>query len=147
LLKFEFFFSEKTEFQNELRAEAALIAPEWRTTDLGAALADSGGHFADRVLRSFLEAYAVVADRLAARGGAAVDEAELVGECVAVGRQYHLQGRIASVEAVSSELFKTGLKLAANRGLIDGGGDVAARREAFRDELADVLRRLEVLAP
>jgi glycerol-3-phosphate O-acyltransferase len=146
LLKFEFFFSEKAEFQDELRAEAALIDPEWRTTDLGRALTDSGGHFADRVLRSFLEAYAVVADRLVARAGAAVDEGELVSECVAVGRQYHLQGRIANIEAVSSELFKTGIKLAGNRGLIEGGGDVATRREAFRDELADVLRRLEVLA-
>jgi glycerol-3-phosphate O-acyltransferase len=130
-----------------LRAEAALIDPEWRTKDLAAALSDSGGQFADRVLRSFLEAYAVVADRLAARGGAAADETELVSECVAVGRQYHLQGKIASAEAISSELFKTGLKLAANRGLIAAFDGVAARREAFRDDLADVLRRLEMQTP
>jgi glycerol-3-phosphate O-acyltransferase len=151
LLKFEFFFSEKGEFRDELRAETALLDPAWREKGgpglhtLGEALAVSGGQFADRVLRSFLEAYWVVADRLAARGGAAVDEGELVKECLNIGRQYHLQGRIVSAEAVSSELFKTALKLAGNRGLLADAEDLAARRSAFRAELDDVLGRLEVL--
>jgi glycerol-3-phosphate O-acyltransferase len=151
LLKFEFFFAEKGEFQDELRAETALIDPAWREKGgeglqtLGEALAASGGHFAERVLRSFVEAYYVVADRLAAHGSAAADESEIVRECMDAGRQYHLQGRITSAEAVSTELFKTGLKLAANRGLLAGGDGVAARRDAFRLELDDVLRRLEVL--
>jgi glycerol-3-phosphate O-acyltransferase len=153
LLKFEFFFAEKGEFQDELRAEMALIDPAWLEKGgaglqtLGEALAASGGLIADRVLRSFLEAYYIVADRLDARGLAAVDESALIRECLRLGRQYHLQGRIVSAEAVSSELFKTGLKLARNRGLLDGGGTyVAARRCAFKGELHDVLRRLEILA-
>jgi glycerol-3-phosphate O-acyltransferase len=145
LLKFEFFFAEKGEFQDELRAEVALIDPAWRENlqTLGEALAASGGHFAERVLRSFVEAYSVVADRLAAYGQAAADEAELLRACMVAGRQYHLQGRIVSAEAVSTELFKTGIKLAANRGLMaEGTGE---RREAFRRELDDVLRRIDVL--
>jgi glycerol-3-phosphate O-acyltransferase len=124
LLKFEFFFARKREFRDELREEHALL--------------DTGGKFADRVLRSFLEAYWVVADRLVARGNAPVKPEEIVKECLGVGRQYHLQGQIKSAEAVSSELFKTGLKLAANRGLIDDGSG----RAAFKAELEDVLRRL-----
>jgi glycerol-3-phosphate O-acyltransferase len=124
LLKFEFFFARKREFLEELRAEHAIIAV--------------GGRVADRVLRSFLEAYWVVADRLVARSGAPVDADEIVEECLGVGRQYHLQGRIKSAEAVSSELFKTGLKLAANRGLLDDGNG----RVAFKQELEEWLRRL-----
>jgi glycerol-3-phosphate O-acyltransferase len=124
LLKFEFFFARKREFRDELQAEHALL--------------DTGGRFADRVLRSFLEAYWVVADRLVARGNAPVKPDEIVKECLGVGRQYHLQGQIKSAEAVSSELFKTGLKLAANRGLIEDGSG----RVAFKAELEDVLRRL-----
>ncbi|MEA2212340.1 MAG: glycerol-3-phosphate O-acyltransferase [Solirubrobacteraceae bacterium] len=152
LLKFEFFFSEKAQFEAELRDEVALIDPAWRAhggaglPDLARTLAASGGMLAGRVLRSFVEAYCIVADRLVAHGGAAVTEDEVVGQCLVVGRQYLLQRRIASAEAVSSELFKTGLRLAANRKLLDGepsalGGD----RAALLGELRDVLRRLELL--
>ena len=147
LLKFEFFFSEKARVPGRAARRGGPDRP--RVADDGSRPrrwpTRAGTSPTASCARSWRPTR-VVADRLAARGGAAVDAAELVDECVAVGRQYHLQGRIASVEAVSSELFKTGIKLAANRGLIEGGGDVAARREAFRDELADVLRRLEVLA-
>jgi len=154
LLKFEFFFAEKGEFQDELRAEVALIDPAWREKggaglqELGRALADSGGLMADRILRSFLEAYYIVADRLAAHGSAAIDQDGFVRECLGVGQQYHLQRRIVSGEAVSAELFKTGLKLAANRGLLlEGGGpEVKAGRATFARELHELLRRLEILA-
>jgi glycerol-3-phosphate O-acyltransferase len=153
LLKFEFFFAEKHEFQDELRSEVALIDPAWREKggaglqELGRALADSGGLMADRILRSFLEAYYIVADRLAAQGSAAIDQDGLVRECLGVGQQYHLQRRIVSGEAVSAELFKTGLKLAANRGLLEAGGpEVKAARATLARELHELLRRLEILA-
>ncbi|MDQ2725211.1 MAG: glycerol-3-phosphate 1-O-acyltransferase, partial [Actinomycetota bacterium] len=125
LLKFEFFFADKAAFQQELREEVDLIAPQWRSDDgaivsvLGESIATSGGLVADRVLRSFLEAYWVVADRLAAAGDGIVETDRFVASCLKVGRQYQLQRRIVSGEAISVELFKTGLKLATNRGLCD----------------------------
>jgi glycerol-3-phosphate O-acyltransferase len=153
LLKFEFFFAEKTEFEAELRTEVGLIDPTWREKGgaglqtLGEALAETGTLMADRVLRSFLEAYYVVADRLAAHAGASVEESKMVRECLLVGRQYQLQRRIVSAEAVSAELFKTGLRLAANRELLAGEATgLAQRRLAFVAEIHDVLRRLEILA-
>ncbi|MDQ6837710.1 MAG: hypothetical protein M3137_05050, partial [Actinomycetota bacterium] len=152
LLKFEFFFAEKAAFEQELRDEVDLIAPQWRADDgaivstLGEWIAASGGLVADRVLRSFLEAYWVVADRLAAAGDAMVEEDNFVASCLAVGRQYQLQRRIVSGEAISVELFKTGLKLAANRGLCDPENPERAQgRVALVAELHDVLRRLELL--
>jgi glycerol-3-phosphate O-acyltransferase len=152
LLKFEFFFAEKREFEAELRAEVGLIDPAWREKGgaelqtLGEALAVSGALMADRVVRSFLEAYYVVADRLAAHGGASVQESDVVRECLVVGRQYQLQRRIVSAEAVSADLFKTGLRLGRNRELLAGeAAKVAEGRAALVAELHDVLRRLEIL--
>ena len=100
---------------------------------------------ADRILRSFLEAYYVLADRLAAHESAPVEQDELVRECLGVGQQYHLQRRIVSGEAISAELFRNGLKLAANRGLLEAGGsEVAEGRAKLARELHEVLRRLEI---
>ncbi len=152
LLKFEFFFAEKAAFQQELRQEVDLIAPQWRADDgaivsvLGESIAASGGLVADRVLRSFLEAYWVVADRLVANGDRIVETDRFVASCLKVGRQYQLQRRIVSGEAISVELFKSGLKLAANRGLCDPyHPERAEGRVALAAELHDVLRRLELL--
>lgn len=153
LLKFEFFFADRQEFQTELREEVGMVEPGWRDrggaalVTLGQALAETGVLMAERVLRSFIEAYYVVADRLAARGGAAVQEADLIDECLRVGRQFALQRRIVSPEAVSAELFRTGMRLAANRGLLVGDPALLVDgRRAFAAELQDVLRRLEILA-
>jgi glycerol-3-phosphate O-acyltransferase len=152
LLKFEFFFSEKATFQQELRAEVDLIAPDWRADEgaivstLGESIAASGGLVADRVLRSFLEAYWVVADRLVAAGDGIVETDRFVASCLAVGHQYKLQRRIVSGEGISVELFKTGLQLATNRGLCDPANpDRAEGRAVLAAELHDVLRRLELL--
>ena len=63
----------------------------------------------------------------------------------AVGRQWLLQRRLASEESVSLELFRTAVKLIRNRGLWEpapNGGDLAARRRAFADELRRDARRL-----
>jgi glycerol-3-phosphate O-acyltransferase len=152
LLKFEFFFSEKREFEAELRAEVDLIDPAWRAhggaglQTLGPTLAAAGALMAGRVLRSFIEAYCIVADRLVACQGASVKEADVIEQCLVVGRQYQLQRRIVSAESVSTELFKNGLRLAANRQLLAGdAAELVPGRAALLAELRDVLRRLEIL--
>jgi glycerol-3-phosphate O-acyltransferase len=150
LLKFEFFFADKVEFRAELEAEVSLIEPDWQRADrdglgiveeIAPALEAAGALVADRVLRSFVEAYSVVADRLAALGGTAAEAEAVVKDCLGMGQQYLLQRRVTSAEAVSSHLFRTCLKLAANRGLLDAGRN--AERQVFQAELQDVLRRLD----
>jgi glycerol-3-phosphate O-acyltransferase len=151
LLKFEFFFSEKEAFREEMRDEAALIDARWREggvnglAELGRALEQSGALMAHRVLRSFLEAYAIVADALAALGDEPADPSETVRACLALGRQYRLQRRVVSAEAVSTHLFRSGLELAANRDLLDAGPDLARRRAELAAELRDVVRRLRAI--
>jgi glycerol-3-phosphate O-acyltransferase len=75
-----------------------------------------------------------------------VIEKEFLAECVGVGRQYRLQGRTRSPESISEELFRNGLKLAANRDLVDAGREeLGAGREAFADELRGVVDRVNTI--
>jgi len=102
---------------------------------------------ADRVLRSFLDAQLVVAERLAAHPpGEPIAEPEFLSECGGVGRQMLLQGRLHGPESLSRELFSNALKLAANQDLIGTGGEeLAARRRAFAARLRDLVGRLIVI--
>ena len=153
LLKFEFFFASKRGFGQELREELELIDPGWerRAGEPGAAweaLERSRLLLAPRVLASFLEAYLVAAERLAARDPAApVEEKKVfVARCLGVAHQQRLQGRLKATESISRELFSNGLKLAANRGLLDGdAADLPTRREALAEELRTLVGRVNRL--
>ncbi|MGH9122807.1 MAG: 1-acyl-sn-glycerol-3-phosphate acyltransferase, partial [Acidimicrobiales bacterium] len=66
LLKYEFFFANKAEFAEELRAELAILDPDWERkagdpTAIATGLAGLPLLLGHRVLGSFLEAYMVVA--------------------------------------------------------------------------------------
>lgn len=107
------------------------------------------------MLTPFVEAYFIVADRLAAQPlDVAVDKKKLTEECVRVGRQYVLQKRLSSPECVSREVFGNALSLAANRDLLKPAArgeaasqsDLGARRRAFAAELASVVERLAAIA-
>jgi glycerol-3-phosphate O-acyltransferase len=152
LLKFEFFFPLKESYLEEIRQEVERQVPGWERTledrDSVAGTVDQisplRAHWA---LRPFLEAYQVVADilvRYDAEAGA--DEKQLLQECLALGKQYRMQRRIAAEESVSQLLFGNGLKLAANRGLLEHGPDVAENRLAFARQLAEVLDRVDRIA-
>jgi glycerol-3-phosphate O-acyltransferase len=151
ILKFEFFFKEKGEFRRSFAAELDVLAPGWRaalqsgraaTVELLKAARPLTAH---GVLRSFVEAYTVVADTLAAHDPSFVDEKKLLVECGAVGRQYLLQKRIQSEESVSKHLFQTGLQLVKNQKLMETTDNVALRRRAFAVELRDIMRRIDTV--
>ena len=149
LLKFEFFFPEKEQFQADLIAELTLMSPQWESlsgTDDSARqlLADAGFLMAHRVLRSFVDAQLVVAERLAARDPRQpIEPKAFFAECSGMGKQMLLQGRLHSPEALSRELFDNALKLAANRDLVDPGRDeLRARRDQFAAEVRDVVARV-----
>src|SRR6202042_1132245 len=78
---------------------------------------------APRVLSSFLEAYLVVAERLAAQPpNAPIDEDAFIAQCLRGGHQLRLQRKLASTDSISRELFATALKLARNRELVEPTG-------------------------
>jgi glycerol-3-phosphate O-acyltransferase len=147
LLKFDFFFPERDEFGEDMRTELGLIEHDWRErgprrlAELGDALRRSGALLAHRVLRSFIESHLIVADRLVALGEEAADVGGLKQQCLGLGRQYLLQRRVVSAEAISTHLFEAAIRLAGNRELLEGDG-VGARRRAHAAELHDIQRRL-----
>ncbi|TML96983.1 MAG: glycerol-3-phosphate 1-O-acyltransferase [Actinobacteria bacterium] len=152
LLKFEFFFPRKRVFSDDLRAELAILDPGWEQRaaeprEIEDVLERAPVLFAPHVLGPFLEAYGLVADRLAARDPRReIDEDAFVRECLGVGRQYAMQQRLHDPESVSRELFRGALQLAANRDLVDPGRDeVRARRDAFAAEVAEILRRVDMI--
>lgn len=155
LLKFEFFFPERREFAEQLTAEMLLVDPDWyihtradtRAEEILDKLGASGFMMAHRVLRSFVDAQLVVAERLAARDPAVeLDRKQFTAECVAVGKQMLLQQRLHSPESVSTELFASALKLAENHGLLEPVAHDSAKRRAEltqrRTEFAELLRAL-----
>ncbi|GAC1619865.1 MAG: lysophospholipid acyltransferase [Nevskia sp.] len=151
LLKFEFFFSDKARFSEELRAESKVLDAEFRS-QVGTPAArrellmKSPFLVAHRVLRPFIEAYFIVADRLAAQGTTqAVDKKALTEECVAVGRQYLLQQRLRNPECVSREIFGNALALASNRGLLKPGERLAERRRQWLAELAVAVEQVAAI--
>jgi glycerol-3-phosphate O-acyltransferase len=152
LLKFDFFFAEKDEHQALTAAGLAVHDVDWQDK-----VAKGPDHIrqllesfhpltAHTVLRSFLEAYFVVAKALEDLGPEAeLDERRFLSSCLALGRQYLLQGRVRSPDAVSKPLFRNGLELARNRQLVSPAPDITDRRHAFTVELRDVLRRVDAV--
>jgi glycerol-3-phosphate O-acyltransferase len=154
LLKFEFLFSARAQFEKELADEVRLIG-RVEDTSKAAPAADVRGLLekadlllAHLVLRPFLDAYHIVADRLAALEDESFDEDEFLAECLEVGKQWELQRRIANAESRSMELFKTALRLARHRELVDAfeRPDIAQRRRDFADEIATAIRRVNTIA-
>ncbi|CNV69680.1 glycerol-3-phosphate acyltransferase [Mycobacterium tuberculosis] len=154
LLKFEFLFSGRAQFEKDLANEVLLIGSVVDTPKPAAAadvwrlLESADVLLAPLVLRPFLDAYHIVADRLAAHEDDSFDEEGFLAECLQVGKQWELQRNIASAESRSMELFKTALRLARHRELVDGADatDIAKRRQQFADEIATATRRVNTIA-
>jgi glycerol-3-phosphate O-acyltransferase len=157
LLKFEFFFAPRQEFLDDLRAELRLIdptvaddAPDGDLTSDAAKRyrAAMSWTLARLVLRPFIDAYAVVAHQLAALGETPpFDEERFIAQCLLVGHQSALRRRIASEESNSAEMYRTTLRLAANRHLLEGGApDLVRRRREFVDEICSMQRRIDAVA-
>ncbi|MBI5503903.1 MAG: glycerol-3-phosphate 1-O-acyltransferase [Deltaproteobacteria bacterium] len=157
LLKFEFFFPERSAFVSELGDEMTLHESAWQGKlraggkEIEALLLEIKPLNAHRVLRPFLEAYRVVADLLARRDPAdKLDEGRFLSQCLALGKQYQLQRRIMRAESVSKVLFQTALRLAGNRGLLDAGPggqltELAEKRKTFAAELGTAIRRIDAI--
>ncbi len=143
LLKFEFYFADSAAFRGHIAEEMA-----WHT-DWEASVAAGGDGIArllhdkkplmsHAMLRPFIEAYEIVADVLR-EAPAEVSEKELTARALGVGRQLAAQRQVRSNESVSALLFTTARQVVADQGLLQPGPDLAARREAFLEELRGIL--------
>jgi glycerol-3-phosphate O-acyltransferase len=150
LLKFEFFFEPREEFRAAIAAELAYQDPDWEMLvaagpdGIRGLLSQARPITAHTVLRSFFEAYGVVAATLARHESDELGEPEFLSRCLALGRQYQLQQRIHSPESLSKPLFANALKLAASRDLIGPSADNEAQQR-FLDEVRGLIRDLDLV--
>jgi len=153
LLKFEFFFSDKEAFREEVFGEIAHHDPDWeaRLTGTPDDVRDLLRSFrlltAPWVLRPFLEAYQVVADGLNNHSPyVEVDQRRFIADCLGLGKQYRLQRRIATEESISQVLFQSALALADNRNLLDIDDEhLGDNRKVFAFEIQETLRRIDAI--
>lgn len=152
LLKFEFFFSDKGVFEEEIATEARLIDPDIGQLVSGRALPASVIERPDflvahRILAPFIDAYRVVAERLATLSTeTAVDQKALRRDCLTAIQQYAGHRPLPHPEAASRDLIANGIALAASRDLM-GPGDAALRerRQRFAAELAEAAGALAAI--
>lgn len=148
LLKFEFFFEPRDDFRAAVDAELRFQDPEWEQhvaegpDGINEVLRRVRPLTAHTVLRSFLEAYGVVAAALVGHDDAELDERRFLAECLALGRQLQLQQLISSPESLAKPLFSNALELAQSRGLV--GAPIEARRE-FLEEIRAAIRDVDVI--
>jgi len=153
LLKFEFFFPPTAQFRDAVVAELDVLDPGWagQATSEAAAdriLASSYVPVAHRALRSFFDAQLVVSEALRHKDPAVEpDEQALLAECLGLGEQLLLRGRLHRADSVSRELYATALKLARHRGLVHGDPKTVLKARAeYADTVATVLARLTRIA-
>jgi glycerol-3-phosphate O-acyltransferase len=150
LLKFEFFFAATRDFAGELAEEYDLMYPGWQDDRFTPeqVLAEARQMklvLAHRVIGPFLEAYSVLADELAIAGDAPVEQKTLVATCLSLAKQRWLQKTLHSPESISKDYFVNAFNLAKNYKLVEAGPDLAARRQAFAEELRTMVRRVDDL--
>lgn len=97
---------------------------------------------ANAMLRSFFEAYEIVADVLC-DAPTDIAEKELTRLALGVGSQYAAQGLVASNESVSALLFTTARKVAVDQKLLEPATDLRERRRAFLGELRAIINDME----
>ena len=161
LLKFEFFFSEKNLYREEIRKELSPYDRNWEASlEKGPAAADAllnkiVPYNAHRVLRAFVESYKVAADVIAGTDVPDPDQDAVVQGAIGLGNQYLRQRRIMSPESISALTFANALELARNRALVgpderpeispEISPEIATERREFVMQLRGIIRRLDLI--
>jgi len=152
LFKFEFYFPRRADYRQEVDKRVRDRFGDWDEilqrdeSSLRDALSETQLLVAHGVLRSFVDAYRIVANVLAEAGADAIeDEGDFLAQCLKTGKQQLLQRRVFSAESISKSLYQTGLQLARYRGLL--AANRVDERQAFHQEFRGISDRLdEILA-
>jgi len=150
ILKFDFFFPSTKEFGAQMAAEYNLMWPGWeqQTFTPQQVLEDAVKLklvLAHRVIGPFLEAYSVFAEELAKAGDAPVEQKTIVATSLALAKQRWLQRTLHTPESISKDYFVNVFLYAKNQKLVEAGPDLAARRQAFAQELRTAVQRVDDL--
>ncbi len=153
LFKFEFFYSRKEQFSDEIENDLEHLHPNWQQKMLGKGvkthkmLRDQQILVTQSVLYPYMEAYRIVAQALLNLDtNKPFSESSFLKTCLNMGEEMHFQGKIQRVEAVSKPFMLNGIRLAQNKGLVPTKDDSKeAEIHAFMALLDDVAARMSTL--
>jgi glycerol-3-phosphate O-acyltransferase len=154
LLKYEFFFHEKSEFLAEIEQDLDQRLGGWSSAlaegprAVHALVCALQPPLGPGTLRPFLDSYLVVAEALLlADAETAGDAKGMIRFCMRLGHERALQHRISSEESAAKAYLENGLLVARARGLFAGDEDAReAARRAHHDELLALSHHLALLA-
>lgn len=153
LFKFEFFYSKKSQFSDEIELNLEVLDQKWekliRQTKSGVIsfLEKEKVIVAPVVLHSYIEAYRVVVYALQnTRPRRVFDEEKFINDCLFISEEMHWQGRIQRVESVSKPFLINGIRLVKNLGLIPTPDDDKKEElKKFLAQLNAVAERIKTL--
>ena len=151
LFKFEFFYPEKQQYRENLKAELQRADPNWQAKldEGGVKLASLTNRFqpliGHAVFLPFVEAYTIILDILSRlEPGDAIDKKSCVAMALKEGRQAYLLRRITSEASIGKILFENGFKMAAGLGLTgETTPEIVAERKALLRKFRALSRRME----
>lgn len=151
LFKFEFFYPEKQQYRENLKAELQRADPDWevKLDEGGVKLASLTNRFqpliGHAVFLPFVEAYTIVLDILSQlEPGNAIDKKACVETALKEGRQAYLLRRITSEASIGKILFENGFRMAAGLGLTgETTLETIAERKALLRKFRALSRRME----
>ncbi len=154
LFKFEFFYSSKLQFTEEIEADLKFIDPNWnellkaKKSDLEKSIQQLKLIIAPVVLYNYIESYRVVAQALLQWNPTdRFKEKHFTSFCLTLGEEMHWQGRIRRLEAISKPFLVNGIRLIKNQNLIPTKKDDKKKAIlAFMnqlDEMAEGINQLQ----
>ncbi|HFC13026.1 MAG TPA: hypothetical protein ENJ56_09310, partial [Anaerolineae bacterium] len=156
LFKYEFFYSKKPVFSDEIEAEMQALAPNWQQI-LGEGrdavetlLSDHQPLVAYAVLDPYLETYKVTAHTIQQWPRTQpIDKSSFIDRAIALGEELRWKGDIQRIETISKPFLGNGYLLAENKQLIvDSMVGETATIERFQSkltEISDLMRDLQTL--
>ena len=129
LFKFEFFYSDKSSFCDEIEADLNVLNPGWKEmmddpqVDISIQLRRQNLLVAPVILYNYIEAYRVTVMALQQwPEEKPFDEEMFLDTCLLLGGELHWKGHIQHIETVSKPFLTNGIRLLKNRGLVPGEG-------------------------
>lgn len=125
ILKFEFFFSPRALFSDEVRRALNFFAPSWNWEGGSNEewIRGFGQYFKDwdelsvysGLLGELLESYAILMNFLKENPGEAMDKKQITGHLVKFGMDLNSEGKLSYPESISVQNFSNGLLSCENR--------------------------------
>lgn len=153
VFKFEFFYSKKAQFSNEIETDLQSIDVDGQRlifetdSNIKSLLEKQKILVSPVLLFNYIEAYRVVAHGLQTWDNhQELDEKKLLNFCLFLGEEMHWQGRIRRIEAVSKPFLQNGIRLIKNMGLIPSIENPKTTEIAhFIETLEDIGQRINAL--